>query len=114
MPSEKVLKRSRRHLKLRKKIRGTGERPRLVVFRSLTDIYGQLVDDDARKTLLSGSSLKIKKGSKIEKAKETGRLLAQKALEKKITTVVFDRNGYKFHGRVKAFAESAREAGLKF
>jgi large subunit ribosomal protein L18 len=114
MPLKKDINRKARHRKIRTKINGTALRPRLVVFKSIQAIYAQLVDDDAGKTIASVSSLKIKKGNKTEKAAEVGAQLAKKAAENKITTVVFDRNGYKYHGRVKAVAESAREGGLKF
>lgn len=107
--------------KIRKKINGTAERPRLVVYRSLNEIYGQLIDDIAGKTVLSVSSIskdvsekiKSEKG-KISKSKIIGKVIAEKAKNENITEVVFDRNGYLYHGRVKAFAEGAREGGLKF
>ena len=108
-------------MKKKKRIFGDKERPRLVVFRSLNNIYGQIVDDSAQKTLLGASSkskeiqgeLKKSKG-KIEKSKIVGNLIAKKAKAKKIKKVVFDRNGYTYHGRVKALAEGAREGGLEF
>ena len=100
---------------------GTAERPRLVVYRSLRHIYGQIVDDAKGKTILTISNLSkdLKKDvskakSKIESSKMVGEYVAKKALEKKIKRVVFDRNGYKYHGRVKAFAEGARQGGLDF
>ena len=106
---------------IRKKIYGTSERPRFSVYRSLNDIYGQIIDDSAGKTLvaLSSNSKEIKDEvaaakTKVEKSAIVGKLLAQKAVEKKIAAVVFDRNGYLYHGRVKAFADGAREGGLKF
>lgn len=106
---------------IRKKIFGTPERPRFTVYRSLNDIYGQIIDDTAGKTLVSISSISkdVKSElaaatSKVERSKIVGKLLAKKALEKNINAVVFDRNGYLYHGRVKALADSAREAGLKF
>jgi large subunit ribosomal protein L18 len=107
--------------KIRKKISGTPERPRLVVYRSLNQIYGQLVDDVAGKTLLSVSSiskdvlekLKSEKG-KISKSKIIGKIIAEKAKGANINEVIFDRNGYLYHGRIKAFADGAREGGLKF
>jgi large subunit ribosomal protein L18 len=106
---------------IRKKIYGTAERPRFSVYRSLNAIYGQIVDDAAGKTLvsLSTNSKEIKEEvaaakSKVEKSVLVGKLLAKKAIEKKIELVVFDRNGYLYHGRVKAFADGAREGGLKF
>lgn len=106
---------------IRKKIFGTTEKPRFSVYRSLNEIYGQIIDDSAGKTIisLSSNSKEIKQEvgaakSKVEKSAIVGKLLAQKALEKKISNVVFDRNGYLYHGRVKALADGAREAGLKF
>lgn len=107
--------RKKRHNRIRAKVNGNAERPRLVVFRSLTSIYAQIVDDKTNKTIVSASDLKSKaKGTKVEKAKEVGTEIAKKALEKNINTIVFDRNGYKYHGRVKALADAAREAGLQF
>lgn len=107
--------------KIRKKISGTTEVPRLTVYRSLNNIYAQIIDDSTGKTLAAASSIskeaadlvKDSKG-KITKSKAIGNLLAKKALEKNINSVVFDRNGYRYHGRVQAVAEGAREAGLKF
>lgn len=110
----KIQARKIRHTRIRKIVTGTAARPRLVVFRSLNGVYAQLIDDEARKTLLSESSLKLKTGKKTDKSKETGKLLAAKAIEKGIKEIVFDRNGYKYHGRVKALADGAREGGLKF
>jgi large subunit ribosomal protein L18 len=110
-------KRYRRHKRVRAKISGNTKIPRLCVFRSPQHIYAQLVDDQEGKTLSSASSkeLRKKKGQKkIDRAKEVGRLIAKKAKDAKIEKVVFDRGGYKYHGRVKALAEGAREAGLKF
>ncbi|MCS6903884.1 MAG: 50S ribosomal protein L18 [Bacteroidia bacterium] len=103
---------------LRKKIRGTSERPRLSVFRSNTAIYAQIIDDDKGITVASCSS-RIKqfqdlKMTKTEKSRLVGKLLAERALAAGVTKVVFDRNGYKYHGRVKALAEGAREGGLNF
>ena len=106
-----------RHKRVRTKISGTAERPRLSVFRSNTGIYVQIIDDVAAKTLVSASTLdkeiKTKHANK-EAAKELGTLIAKKAADKKIETVVFDRGGYIYHGVVKELAESAREGGLKF
>lgn len=106
---------------IRKKIFGTSERPRFTVYRSLNEIYGQIIDDNAGKTLVSVSSnSKDVKGelasakSKVERSTIVGKVLAKKALEKNISAVVFDRNGYLYHGRVKALADGAREGGLKF
>ncbi len=112
-------KRLRRHKRVRKKVFGTPERPRLVVFRSLNHIYAQLIDDTIGHTLVSASSLdpefpKDKRGSNIEGAKIVGELIGRRAVERGVKKVVFDRGGYKYHGRVKALAEGAREAGLEF
>lgn len=108
--------RDRRHRRVRAKVFGTKEKPRLCVFRSHRHIYAQLIDDEKSKTLIGASDLEIKKGKKvkIDKAKEVGKLIAEKALGKKIEKIVFDRGGYQYHGRVKALAEGAREGGLKF
>lgn len=110
--------RKRRHARVRKKISGTSERPRLCVFRSSKQMYAQLIDDVAGVTLVSASTLEkeagVKSGGNVEGAAVVGRLLAERALEKKIETVVFDRSGYIYHGRVAAVAKAAREAGLKF
>jgi large subunit ribosomal protein L18 len=109
--------RERRHRRVRGKLFGTAERPRLVVFRSNRGIEAQLVDDLDGKTLAAASWLQLKKGfkgSKTEQAAEVGKLLAQKAKQANVETVVFDRGGYLYHGRVKALADAAREGGLKF
>jgi len=113
---EKKKKRYQRHKRVRSKISGTKERPRLCVFKSLKHIYVQLIDDKNKKTLVSASDSEITKkiSGKIAKAKEVGKLVSKKAIEKKIEKVVFDRGGYKYHGRVKALADGAREEGLKF
>ena len=109
--------RRRRHIRVRTKISGTAECPRLCVYRSNTNIYAQIIDDVTGKTLVSSSTLdkddKTKRANK-EAAKEVGTLIAKKALEKNIKTVVFDRGGYIYHGVVKELAEAAREAGLEF
>lgn len=110
----KAQSRTRRHIRVRAKISGTAERPRLSIFRSNSNIYAQLVDDTKSLTLASSSDHGVKKGTKTEKATEVGKDIAKKAQEKNITAIVFDRAGYKYHGRVKAIAEAAREAGLKF
>lgn len=112
----KSQKRQRRRQRVRAKISGTKETPRLNVFRSLKHINVQLIDDSIGKTLVSASDLEIKakKASKLDLAKEVGKLIAKKALDSKIKKVVFDRAGYKYHGRVKAIAEGAREGGLEF
>jgi len=117
---EKKEAREKRHVRIRKKISGTGECPRLSVFRSLKHIYGQLIDDVEEKTLLTVSTRspeikpEVKKTGDMNAAGVVGKILAKKALEKNITKVVFDRSGYKYHGRIKKLAEAAREAGLKF
>lgn len=109
-----------RHRRLRKKVAGTPERPRLSVFRSLKHIYAQIIDDVAGRTLISASTMdsslpELKgKGGNEDAAKSVGKLIAERAIEKGISTVVFDRGGHIFLGRVKALAEAAREAGLKF
>ena len=104
--------------RIRKRISGTADRPRMTVFRSNMEIYVQLIDDQAGKTLVSASSrdkgINDKKVSKTEKAKLVGKAAAERALEAGINTVIFDRNGYLYHGRLKSLAESAREGGLKF
>jgi large subunit ribosomal protein L18 len=108
--------RLRRHRRVRGKIFGSAERPRLVVFRSNRGIEAQLVDDLEGKTLAAASWLNLKsfKGSKTEQAAEVGKLLAQNAKQAGVETAVFDRGGYLYHGRVKALADAAREGGLKF
>lgn len=105
-----------RHQRIRSKLHGTPERPRLSVFRSNTNIYAQIIDDVNGVTIASASSLKdVKKGAgNVEGAKVVGKLIAERAKDKKITSVVFDRSGYLYHGRVKALADAAREAGLEF
>jgi large subunit ribosomal protein L18 len=115
MQLTKVQSRTRRHARVRAKILGGTDRPRLVVFRSLKFNYAQIVDDQTHKVLVSSSDQKLKtKGTKTEKAKQVGLDLAKKALEKNISEIVFDRSCYKYHGRVKALADGAREGGLKF
>ena len=108
--------RERRHRRVRGKLFGSAERPRLVVFRSNRGIEAQLVDDLEGKTLAAASWLQLKgaKGSKTEQAAQVGKLLAENAKKAGVGTVVFDRGGYLYHGRVKALAEAAREGGLKF
>ena len=112
--------RKRKHARVRKKISGTPERPRLCVYRSLGHIYAQVIDDVAGRTLVSASTLdqaikdKVEFGGNTKGAGEVGKLVAEKALAAGIDTVVFDRSGYIYHGRVAALAEAAREAGLKF
>jgi large subunit ribosomal protein L18 len=110
---EKQQKRIKRHKKVRASI-GVNK-PRLCVFRSNQYIYAQIIDDKSGKTLLSLNDSKLKeKEKKVDSSKRIGKMIAEKAIEKKITEVVFDRGGYKYHGRVKALAEGAREGGLKF
>lgn len=110
--------RQRRHLRVRKHIIGTPERPRLNVFRSNANIYAQVIDDIAGVTICSASTLdkavEAEIGSNVEAAKAVGKLVAERALEKGIKAVVFDRGGYPYHGRVEALADAAREAGLEF
>ncbi len=110
--------RQKRHLRVRKNIIGTSTLPRLNVFRSNKHIYAQIIDDSKHETLVCASSndkeLKLENGSNIEAAKKVGELVAKRALELSIKGVVFDRGGYLYHGRVKALAEGAREAGLEF
>ncbi|MBU0513241.1 MAG: 50S ribosomal protein L18 [Proteobacteria bacterium] len=116
----RTMARLRRQKKVRKKIRGTAERPRLSVFRSTRHIYAQLVDDESGRTIAGVSTLtasvgaKLPSGGNVEAAKRVGRAVAAKAKEKGVTRVVFDRNGFLYHGRVKALAEAAREGGLEF
>jgi len=105
---------AKRTSKRRKKIFGTTERPRLSVFRSLNHIYAQVVDDGEAKTLMSESTLGAKKGGNIAAAKEVGKKIAAKAIAKGIKQVVFDRGSYRYHGRIKALADSAREGGMQF
>ena len=119
--SKKASKNQRRlkvHSRIRRKISGTSARPRLAVFRSLKHFYAQVIDDEAGTTLLAAATRRDKKssqpGSSIEAARKLGTQLAEEAGKKGIETIVFDRGGYIFHGRVKAFAEAARKAGLKF
>jgi large subunit ribosomal protein L18 len=114
--TEKIKRMESRKRRVRKAVRGFGDRPRLSVFRSNKHIYGQLVDDIENKTLISACDLELskKKIKKSELARETGKLLAKKALESKIEKAAFDRGGYKYHGRLKEFAEGAREGGLQF
>ena len=112
--------RKRRHRRVRKRLSGTADRPRLNVFRSLRHIYAQIIDDEVGHTLVSASTSEaevrkqIESMAKTEQAHLVGKVLAERALAKGVTQVVFDRGGYKYHGRVKALAEGSREAGLKF
>jgi large subunit ribosomal protein L18 len=122
MKATKTLRaaRIRRHTRVRKHVNGTGERPRLAVFRSLTHIYAQVIDDVERKTIAAASDVeadlqaKVKGKKKEEVAALIGTLVAERAKEKGVSKVVFDRGGFVFHGRVKALAEAARESGLDF
>lgn len=113
---DKNIARQRRHARVRKNVFGTSAMPRLNVFRSNSEIYAQIIDDETGTTLASSSSiaLKIKNGGNIEGAKAVGADIAKKALDKKIKKVVFDRGGYQYHGRVEALADAARENGLEF
>ncbi len=106
------------HLRFRKRLQGSDERPRLSIFRSLKHIYAQVIDDHSGRTLVAASSAEkepaIKSGGNVAGAKETGKLIAKRARDAGITRVVFDRGGYQYHGRVKALADAAREGGLEF
>ena len=113
IPKTRPEKRQRRHLRVRKKVSGTSERPRLVVHRSLKHITAQLVDDVQARTLMTQTDATFT-GKKSEKSKEVGKALAERAKAAGITKVVFDRAGYQYHGRVQAVAEGAREGGLEF
>jgi large subunit ribosomal protein L18 len=112
--------RDRRHARLRKKVVGTSDRPRLTVYRSLSHVYAQVIDDSKGNTIVAASTLdkdlgaKTGQKGKVGMAKKVGELIARRAMEKGLKKVVFDRGGYRYHGRVKALAESAREAGLEF
>ncbi len=110
--------RERIHRRIRQRLRGTAQRPRLAVFRSLKHIYAQVIDDTTGKTLVSASSHEkdspVKSGGNVDGAKDVGKLIAERAAAKGIKTVVYDRGGYIYHGRVKALADAAREAGLEF
>ena len=115
--TDRKLERTRRHARVRTKVSGTAERPRLCVYRSNSNLYAQIIDDVAGNTLVAASTLdkevKTKKSNK-EAAKEVGALVAKRAIEKNIKSVVYDRGGYIYHGVVKELAEAAREAGLEF
>ena len=113
-PKSREEKRYRRHLRVRKRVTGTAERPRLVIFRSLKHITAQLVDDVAGRTLMTVSSTDLTEGKKTEKSLAVGKRLATRAKQAGVRKVVFDRAGYKYHGRVKAVADGAREGGLEF
>ena len=117
-PKTREERRYRRHLRVRKKVSGTPERPRLVIFRSIKHIYAQLVDDDKGMVLMGvadqSEGIELDGTGKVARAKATGKLLASKAKAAGIAKVVFDRAGFKYHGRVKAVADGAREGGLEF
>ena len=106
--------RKRIHARIRRKLAGTAERPRLNVYRSVSHIYAQVIDDAAGVTIASASTIKTKTGGNVAAAKEIGKTIAELAKEKGVTKVVFDRGGYLYHGRIKALADAAREAGLEF
>jgi large subunit ribosomal protein L18 len=109
--------RKRIHVRIRRKLRGTTERPRLAIFRSVAHIYAQVIDDVAGKTVVSASTVDKEgktNGGNVAAAKTIGKLVAERAKEKGVKRVVFDRGGYQYHGRVKALADAAREAGLEF
>jgi len=116
MATQKEQRRARIKKGIRSKVAGTTQRPRLSVFRSNTTIYAQVIDDSKGHTLVSASSLEVAKGksANIEISKEVGKKLAEKALQSGIDKVVFDRNGYLYHGKIKSLAEGAREGGLQF
>ncbi|MGH2378461.1 MAG: 50S ribosomal protein L18 [Candidatus Limnocylindria bacterium] len=103
-----------RHRRVRKRVEGAADRPRLAVFRSLSHIYAQVIDDRARRTLAAASDVEVKSGNKTERAREVGKAVAERAKAAGVGEVVFDRGGYKYHGRVKALADAARETGLRF
>jgi large subunit ribosomal protein L18 len=113
----KIAKRLRRKMHTRKRIHGTEVRPRLSIFRSAKHIYGQIINDDTQETMVSAETTSktfSEYGGNKKAAEELGKVLAAKALEKGVTTVIFDRNGFLYHGRVKSFADGARSGGLKF
>ncbi len=120
MVIDKKMRRERKKKAIRNKLRGTTARPRLTVFKSCKNIYAQIIDDDQHKTICAASTLDgtIRKNgnglSNIENAVKVGKLLGKRAKEKKISVLVFDRNGYKYHGRLKALADACRESGLQF
>lgn len=118
MKTSRAIERKKRHYRVRNKVSGTASTPRLNVFKSNTHFYAQLIDDQQKVTLVSSSTIKmdstLKSTSNIEIAIKVGEDIAKKAIAKKITTVVFDRGGYLYHGKVKAFADAARKAGLQF
>ena len=105
---------ARRHKSIRAHLAGSEAQPRLAVFRSNQHIYAQLIDDSKHKTIAAESDLKVGKGTKMERAMAIGESIAKKAVAKKVTRIVFDRGGFKYHGRIKAVAEGARKGGLEF
>lgn len=117
---QKAIRRDRRKTRIRKRVFGTTERPRLTVTRSLKNVFAQIIDDTVGRTIVEASSVgkdlrsSLKYGGNVAAAKQVGKLLGERALAKGIKQVVFDRNGYRYHGRLKALAEAAREVGLKF
>ncbi|HEY5546698.1 MAG TPA: 50S ribosomal protein L18 [Gemmatimonadaceae bacterium] len=113
IPRNNAERRRRRHVRVRNHLAGTGERPRLVVYRSLKHIAAQIVDDDKRHTLMAMSDQGIE-GTKTQRATEVGKRIAARAKESGVSKIVFDRAGYRYHGRVKALADGAREGGLEF
>ncbi|NQT95167.1 MAG: 50S ribosomal protein L18 [Candidatus Omnitrophica bacterium] len=120
MQKKRITQRERRHKRIRKRLAGASERPRLCIYRSLSNISAQIVDDGAGKTILSVSTFdkdvksQLPYGGNIKAAEKLGELLAQKAKSKGVSKVVFDRGGFTYHGRIKAFAEAARKSGLLF
>ncbi len=114
MSDLKIQRRQARRRRIRARVTGTATRPRLSIFRSLTRISVQLIDDTVGRTLVAATTKEAKAPLSVEGAKKLGALVAKKAKEAKITTIVFDRGGYKYHGRIKALAEAAREGGLTF
>lgn len=120
MAQSKIRARERRHARIRKTVHGTTAKPRLSIFRSLNNIYAQIIDDTTGKTLVAASTLDkdvspgVKHGGNVEAAKKVGASIARKALGKDIKNIVFDRSGYQYHGSIKALADAAREQGLSF
>ena len=112
---DRKLNRARRHRRVRVHVEGTSQRPRLAVFRSLNHVYAQLIDDTAGRTMAAASTVELKsKGDGVAKAQEVGKVIATKAKSAGVSQVVFDRGGFLYHGRIKALADAAREAGLEF
>jgi large subunit ribosomal protein L18 len=110
----KIKRQIQRKARVRAKVFGNADRPRLTVFKSNVHIYGQIIDDEKQVTIVSASDLKEKGGKKVETAEKVGEALAKAAVAKKVKKIAFDRNGYRYHGRVKALAEGARKGGLEF